>query len=149
MVTGSATLNGKLHGYVIEDATVGGGPKVWAEAAVAAYQKVRDDSDLPQPYRDLALVRMTAVEFDTLKPQAVIERLKPLAVPGNPWFGSAGEMAAIAYLKLTHPQQAGRLFAELARDKKVPDSIRARADQMAGSLGFEPVQQPGANQEGK
>ena len=118
------------------------------KAAAAAYQKVRDDSGLPQPYRDLALVRMTAVEFDTLKPQAVIERLKPLAVPGNPWFGSAGELVAIAYLKMNQPQQAGRLFAELAKDKKVPDSIRARADQMGGSLGFDTIQ-PGAIQEGK
>ncbi len=32
------------HGYVLEDATVDGGPKVWAEAAVAAYHKYRADA---------------------------------------------------------------------------------------------------------
>ena len=58
-------------------------------------------------------------------------------------------MVAIAYLKLNKPQQAARLFADLARDKEVPESIRARADQMAVSLGLEPAQQPGATQEGK
>ena len=44
---------------------------------------------------DAALVRMTAIELDTLPPQAVVDRLKGLAVAGNPWFGSAGELTAI------------------------------------------------------
>lgn len=39
IVGGTALVNGLEHGYVIEDATVGGGPKMWAEAAVAAYHK--------------------------------------------------------------------------------------------------------------
>ena len=67
---------------------------------------------------------------------------------GNPWFGSAGEMVAIAQLKLNRPQQAARLFADMAKDESVPESIRSRAEQMAGSLGVV-VQQPGARQEGK
>jgi hypothetical protein len=119
------------------------------KGAVATFGQVASDANLPQAYRDLAAVRMTAAEFDTLKPQAVIDRLKGLAVPGHPWFGSAGEMVAVAYLKLNKPQQAARLFADMAKDEKVPESIRARAVQMAGSLGVDAVQQPGATQEGK
>ena len=118
------------------------------KTAVATFRQVADDAGLPQQFRDLAVVRMTAAEFDTLQPQAVVDRLKGLAVRGNPWFGSAGEMVAIAYLKLNKPQQAARLFAEMAKDESVPESIRSRAEQMAGSLGVV-VQQPGARQEGK
>ena len=106
---------------------------------------------MAQPYRDVATVRMVALQFDKLPPQQVIDRLKPLAVPGGPWFGSAGEMVAGAYLKLNRPQEAGKLFAAIARDMKVPDSLRARAIQMAGSLGVDAVQQgpaAGATQEG-
>ncbi len=92
---------------------------------------------------------MTALEFDTLPPQAVVDRLKGLAVAGNPWFGSAGEMVAISYLKLNKPQQAGALFAAMAKDKKLPDTLRSRATQMAGSLGVDAVQEAAdANQEG-
>jgi hypothetical protein len=119
--------------------------------AIALFKQVADDGSLAQPYRDLALVRMTALQFDTLPPQQVIARLKPLAVAGAPWFGSAGEMVASAYLKLNRPQEAGKLFAAVARDKKVPDSIRSRALQMAGSLGVDAVQDnaaTGATQEG-
>jgi hypothetical protein len=111
------------------------------KGAAAVYKQVADDNSLAQPYRDLALVRMTAVELDTLPPQAVIDRLKGLAVAGNPWFGSAGEMVALSYLKLNKPQQAAGIFAAMAKDKKLPDSLRSRATQMAGSLGVDAVQE--------
>jgi hypothetical protein len=119
------------------------------KGAAAAYKQVADDSDLAQPYRDLALVRMTAVEFDTIQPQAVVDRLKGLAVTGNPWFGSAGEMVALSYMRLNKPQQAAGIFAAMAKDKKLPDTLRSRATQMAGSLGVDAVQETAdANQEG-
>jgi hypothetical protein len=118
------------------------------KGAASIYKQVADDSGLAQPYRDLALVRMTAVEFDTLPPQAVVDRLKGLAVAGNPWFGSAGEMVALSHLRLNRPQQAAGIFAAMAKDKKLPDTLRSRATQMAGSLGVDAVQETDANQEG-
>jgi hypothetical protein len=119
------------------------------KGAAAAFRQVADDKGLAQPYRDVALVRMTALELDTLPPQAVVDRLKGLAVAGHPWFGSAGEMVAISYLKMNKPQQAGALFAAMAKDKKLPDTLRSRASQMAGSLGVDAVQDPAdATQEG-
>ena len=122
------------------------------DKAVGLFRQVADDSALPQPYRDLATVRMTALQFDKLPPQQVVSRLKPLAVAGAPWFGSAGEMVAIAYIKLNRPQDAGKLFAAIVKDKKVPESIRSRAEQMASSLGVDTGQDApaaGATQEGK
>jgi hypothetical protein len=119
------------------------------KGATALFKQIADDSGLAQPYRDAALVRMTALELDTLPPQAVVDRLKGLAVAGNPWFGSAGEMVALSYLKMNKPQQAGALFAAMAKDKKLPDTLRSRATQMAGSLGVDAVQEAAdANQEG-
>ena len=119
------------------------------KGAAATFKQVADDKGLAQPYRDVALVRMTALELDTLPPQAVVDRLKGLAVAGNPWFGSAGEMVAISYLRMNKPQQAGALFAAMAKDKKLPDTLRSRATQMAGSLGVDAVQEAAdANQEG-
>lgn len=119
------------------------------KGATAIFKQIADDSSLAQPYRDVALVRMTALELDTLPPQAVVDRLKGLAVAGNPWFGSAGEMVALSYLKMNKPQQAGALFAAMAKDKKLPDTLRSRATQMAGSLGVDAVQESAdPNQEG-
>lgn len=113
-------------------------------AATAAFRIVTEDKGFPEPYRELALIRQTAIEFDRLPPQTVIDRLRPLAVAGNPWLGSAGEMAAVAYLKLGKRAEAARIFAAIAKDDKLPGTIRSRATQMAGSLGVDAVQEPAA-----
>ncbi|MGV3481631.1 MAG: tetratricopeptide repeat protein [Sphingobium sp.] len=113
-----------------------------SKGAIAGYKAVAEDASLAKPYRDLALIRWTAAEYDTMKPQDVVARLKPLAVKGNPWFGSAGEMVAIAYINLNKPELAGPLFGEIARDEGVPETIRQRAVQMAGLLGVDAVAQP-------
>ena len=107
------------------------------KTATDQYRSVMDDKGLAQPYRDLATVRLTALEFDQMKPADVIARLKPLAVAGNPWFGSAGEMTAMAMLKLGRKDEAGRIFAAIAADDKAPETIRSRAVQIAGTLGID------------
>lgn len=107
------------------------------KTAIATYKAAAEDSGLPQAYRDAALIRQTALEFDQLQPQALISRLEPLAKPGEPWFGSAGEMTALALAKQGKKQEAGQLFAAIAKDNTVPSSIRERATQLASSFGVD------------
>ncbi len=109
------------------------------DAALALYNKVSADADAPGPFRDLAAIRAVAVNFDTLTPQQTIDRLKALAVPGNPWFGSAGELVGMAYLKQGKPELAGPLFAAISRDKDAPETLRSRARQLAGLLGVDAI----------
>jgi hypothetical protein len=116
------------------------GEKGNEKAALATYKKVSADSALPEPFRNLALIRQTAMEFDALPPQTVIDRMKPLAIAGSPWFGSAGEMTALSYIKLGKENLAGPIFAQIAKQEDVPASQRSRAQQMAGSLGVDAVQ---------
>lgn len=110
--------------------------------AIGLFKQVAENEDFPAPYRNLALVRQTQLEFDTLQPAQVIARLQPLAQPGNPWFGSAGELVAVAHLKAGRPQQAGPIFAALAKDESLPQTLRSRAVQMAGALGVDAVTAP-------
>ena len=77
----------------------------------------RTTKGLPAPYRDLGLIRATTLEFDGLKPDQVIARMEPIAKPGNPWFGSAGELTAMAMIKQGKKLEAGRLFAAVAADQ--------------------------------
>lgn len=107
------------------------------KTAVDLYRKVADDSGLPQPYRDLATLRGVAAQFDTLKPDEVINQLKPLTEPGKPFFGTAGELTAMAMLSKGDRTGAAQLFARIAADRDVPESIRSRAVQVAGSLGVD------------
>ena len=110
--------------------------------AAKQFAAVAGDGSVPQPYRDLATIREVAANFEKLPPQQVIDRLKPLAVPGNPWFGSAGELVGMAYLKQGRADLAGPLFGSIAKDKAVPDSLRRRAQQLAGLLGVDAVEDP-------
>ena len=109
-----------------------------AEAA-SEFGQVAANSDAPQPFRDLAKIRQTAINFDKMKPEDVVAAMKPLAVSGNPWFGSAGELLGIAYMKQGRNDLAGPIFAAISRDKTVPDTLRLRSRQMAGLLGVDAV----------
>jgi len=108
-----------------------------AKLATDTYRSIAADSGMPGPYRNAALIRQTALEFDRLPPQEVITRLQSMSKPGEPWFGSAGELTALAMIKQGKKQEAGQLYAAIAKDKTVPESIRARAVQVAGSLGVD------------
>jgi len=107
--------------------------------ATTALFKIADDNDVPQELRNLAAIKAVTAGFDTMKPETVIARMKPLAKPGNPWFGSAGELLAAAYLKQGKKDLAGPLFASIAKDEDTPPSLRSRARQMAGQLGYDAV----------
>ena len=110
-------------------------------AAVEGYRRVSDDADLLEQHRNGALVRLTALEFDALPPEQVISRLQGLAKPGSPWFGSAGELTAMAMLKQNRRAEAGRIFGAIAADRQVPQSLRGRAVQIAGTLGVDATAQ--------
>jgi hypothetical protein len=105
------------------------------KGAAAKFAEIAADTAVGQPFRDLALIRQTSAEYDSLKPQVVVERLRPLAQKGNPWFGSAGELVAIAYVQMNRPELARTLFDQISNDDGVPQSIRSRAVQMASTLG--------------
>jgi hypothetical protein len=107
--------------------------------AFKQYEAVAADDDVPQPYRDLATIRLMTARFDELKPDAVIARLKPLAQQGKPWFGTAGELVAMAYLKQGRNDLAGPLLAQIAKDESVVATTRARTRQLAGLLGYDAV----------
>lgn len=105
------------------------------KGAAAKFATVAQDGSMAEPFRDLALIRQTSAEYDTLAPAVVVQRLSSLAVPGNPWHGSAGELVAVAYLRQNKRDAAARVFAAMARDRQVPRSLRQRAVQMASVLG--------------
>ena len=117
-------------------------------AAAAKFAEVANDTSAAEPFRNLALIRQTSAEFDTLKPDVVVSRLRALAQPGNPWLGSAGELVAAAYLKQGRRDLAGKLFSQIAKDEDVPPTLRQRAVQMAGVMGVDAVDGSGDDREG-
>lgn len=102
--------------------------------AIKLFRAIADDKGMPQPYRDLAAIRVTALEFDALKPDEVIARLAPLAVKDNAWFGSAGEMTALAMLRKNDVKGARAMARAVADEPGVPASLKARMNDLATTL---------------
>jgi len=90
----------------------------------------------------VALIRSVGMQFDQMKPEDVISRLQPLTKPGEPWFGTAGELTAMAYIKQGNKAAAGKLFAAIAADNNAPPTLRSRSAQIAGTLGVDAVAPP-------
>ena len=110
-------------------------------AALAEYRALAADGDLAQPLRDLATIKAVRLDYDTLPPAEAITLLKPLGKPGAPWFGVAGEMLAIAYMRNGKAELAGPIFAAISSDEAIGPTLRRRAQQMAASLGALPIPQ--------
>ncbi len=111
-----------------------------AAGAIRQLEAIVADKDQPQPLRDAALIKSLRLGFDTLPPATIIARLKPLAEPGNPWFGIAGEMTALAQIKAGQGALAKPLLTAIVRDADQPTTLRSRAAELAVSLGVDPAQ---------
>jgi hypothetical protein len=101
------------------------------------YEAVANDSALPQPLRDAALVKAVRTGFDQMRSADVIAKLKPLAVPGNPWFAVAGELVAVAHFKDGKPEAAKPILIAMVKDDKLGPSLRTRAAQLAIAAGVD------------
>jgi len=112
------------------------------KGAAAKFAAVANNGGLAKPYRDYALLRQTGAEFDTLKPEVVVSRLQGLAKPDSAWFGSAGELVAVAQIKLGKRAEAGKLLQQIAQGgENVPDTTRQRVVQLASVLGIDVLDQ--------
>jgi hypothetical protein len=109
-----------------------------AATAIKQLDAVAADPKLAQPLRDAATLKALRLNYDKLPPETIIARLKDYAVPGNPWFGVAGEMTALAHLKAGAPDKARPLLVAIVRDTTLAGSQRTRAAQLAIALGVEP-----------
>ena len=105
------------------------------DKGAALLEGIIADAKVAQPLRDAALIKLMRLRFDALPPADVVARLKLLAVPGNPWFGLAGEMAALAHIKAGAPEKAKPLLIAIVKDEALPPSLRNRSGQLAMSLG--------------
>lgn len=106
-----------------------------AKAAITALEGVARDDKAPTALKDAATLKMLQLQFDTLPPAEILKKAQPYLDGDNPWFAVAGELAALAYVKDGKPDKAGPLFFRLASDERISPTLRARAEQMAASLG--------------
>ncbi len=106
-----------------------------AAEAVKQYQAISDNSSIAKPFRDFASLRAIMIRYEDMKPAEAITALKPLAQENSAWFGTAGELLAIAYMRDNKPADALPVFEALAANPDVPQTVKIRAKEMQRLLG--------------
>lgn len=102
--------------------------------ALKIYDAIIADTSVAAPFRDAARLKAVQLRFDAMSPAARIAALQPLAQPGGPWYGPAGELLAVSYLDNGQPALARALLDSIGKDESVLNTVRARATQMAAML---------------
>ncbi|WP_353216677.1 tetratricopeptide repeat protein [Sandarakinorhabdus sp.] len=123
-----------LARMVLANDALAGGDKAKARGL---YEAVANDAALPQPLRDAALIKAVRTGFDQMRPADVVAKLKPLAVPGNAWFGVAGELVAVAHMRAGQAEAAKPILVALVKDEQASPSLRTRAAQLAIAAGVD------------
>jgi hypothetical protein len=99
--------------------------------AVDIYKDVAANAAADPVYRDLATVLHVLHSVDREDPKALEGLLTPLMNPSNPLRASATELAALLAGKQGDYARAAQLADQLLADPGTPQSMRARAEDLA------------------
>jgi hypothetical protein len=102
--------------------------------ALAAFEAVSLDRDVPQVYRDLAVILHAQHALGQADSGELIRRLEPLTASENPWRFPAMELTGLAELHAGNTARARTLFLTLADDPAAPAGLRGRAAEIAATL---------------
>ncbi len=107
-------------------------------AAVAAYETVEGNADLPDRYRHLATLKRVILQAGELEPAARIAAMGPLAAAGAPYRVLAEEQIALAEIETGETEAAIARLRALLQDTEATAGLRQRARQLIVSLGGDP-----------
>lgn len=103
--------------------------------AIEALRSVAGDDDVPQVYRDLALLKLAMVGSEEMSPDERISQLQPLMQPGNPLRLLAIEQRALAEVEMGEKDAAIETLRSILADAEATEGLRRRAQQLIVALG--------------
>ncbi len=105
------------------------------EGANAALDRLIADQDIPQIYRDLALLKRMIAGVGEISAEERIARLQPLLQPGNPFRLLAVEQRAYAEIELGQTDAAIETLEGILADAERTEDLRLRAQRLIVALG--------------
>ena len=102
--------------------------------ASAIYHGVAAAGGIDPVYRNIALLKASYIDLDTVDPATIEKAVAPLTEEASPWRHSAREVMALAALKRGDTAAAAEFFRKLADDVAAPQGVRARAAEMLATL---------------
>ena len=105
------------------------------QGAESLWNAVASDSSADSLLRDFASLMATGHDLDHGDPAELQSRLKPLAMPANPWSRLAREQLAVLALRQGNQKEARQMLQALTNDIGAPSGLRARVSGLLASLG--------------
>jgi hypothetical protein len=96
------------------------------QGAESLWNAVASDSSADTLLRDFASLMAAGHELDHGDPAELASRLKPLALPSNPWSSLAREQLALLALRQGKQEDARQMLQALMNDIAAPSGLRAR-----------------------
>ena len=109
-----------------DNGDVGGAIKIW--------DRIAADGALGPGFRDVATLLSVMYQIDEGAPDALRQRLDPLAGPGKAFRASALELQALLALRDGDRAEARDLYTQIVDDVEAPARLRARASQILAAL---------------
>ena len=100
--------------------------------AVAIYDTLAGDANVPPLFRDIAKLRAAMLRVDDADQAEVKRRLEPLTAVAAPFRNSARELLAYSALMAGDLDTAGHWLDAIVVDPQAPASLRQRADTLLG-----------------
>ena len=107
-------------------------------AAATALDQIAADSDIPQVYRDLAVLKRVIVQADSASVEDRRAALEGIAAPGAPFRLLAEEQLALLDLEGGDAEAAITRLQSILVDTEVTAGLRNRVSQLIVALGGEP-----------
>ncbi|MDJ0684773.1 MAG: tetratricopeptide repeat protein [Alphaproteobacteria bacterium] len=98
------------------------------------YEAIAQDSAVAPLFQELALLLMAMQTADIADPDALIDRLTPIAGAGKPWRYSALEVIAALHLRKGDDSAARASLTQISDALDAPAGARARAAELLQSL---------------
>jgi len=95
--------------------------------------EIAASAEVPALYRDLAVLK--SIMLPGAAPEARIEQLEPLMVPGNPYRLLAIEQRALAEIEMGDMETALQTLQDVMADAAITEGLRRRAAQLIVALG--------------
>ncbi len=102
--------------------------------AVAIWERIAESSGPPPQFRSLATIYAVMHQVEEGNPQALSERLEPLAQSDDPFRHTALELQALLAQKQGDDSRAAELYGRVVEGSGVPAAQRQRAEQMRALL---------------
>lgn len=108
------------------------------DGAIEVYRSIVNDASGGSAYRNLALLRLAYLGFDSQDSESLLPLLENLKKEGGAWQYSASELVALLYMKRGDMDQATtelkNLMEAIRKDESAPQFVLFRAESLLRSI---------------